>query len=263
MSLDKGFSPELLKQLTEKHFNESSKNVIGVLYGYKQKSNVLTNNLSLVFFVKEKKPIYEIPESELIPKEINFNGQTFITDVQESNYQLLSCLSDNFNCDNLNVPNRGQILPLEGGISISNSIQAFAPGTGTMGLLAIDLDSYSLVGISNNHVLVGDSAFYTKYRDVNGIATNIFGNQIVQPGFADRAPRDVIGVVKKYDPIRAYPELNYTDSAALAIDDSSIIDYVRSFKQYDLNSLSGPFDFATTEEIDRLLSIDYNSTKMK
>ena len=25
MSLDKGFSPELLKQLTEKHFNESSK----------------------------------------------------------------------------------------------------------------------------------------------------------------------------------------------------------------------------------------------
>jgi hypothetical protein len=54
MSLDKGFSPELLKKLTEKHFNESSENVIGVLYGYKQKSNVLTDNLSLVFFVKEK-----------------------------------------------------------------------------------------------------------------------------------------------------------------------------------------------------------------
>jgi hypothetical protein len=153
-------------------------------------------------------------------------------------------------------------LPLEGGISISNSIQALAPGTGTMGLLAIDLDSYSLVGISNNHVLVGDSAFYTKYRNTNAIATNIFGNEIVQPGYADRAPRDVIGVVKKYDPIRPYPELNYSDSAALAIDDPSIIDFVRSFKQYDLNSLSGPFEFATTEEIDRLLSIDYNTAKI-
>ena len=262
MSLHNGFDPEFLKNLTKVHLNESSENVIGVLYGYKLKSNILTSNLSVIFFVKEKKPISKITPDELIPKEITFDGQTYSTDVQEANFELLSCLSENFNCDNLNPPNRAYILPLQGGVSISNSVQTYSTGTGTLGILAIDLDSYSLVGISNNHVLVGDSAFYTKYRNPNGNATNIYKNGVVQPGYADSGLRDSIGVVKKYDPIRPYPELNYTDSAAIAIDNPDIINFVTSFNQYDLNSLSGPFKFATTYEIDRLLSHEYSSAKI-
>ena len=262
MNLNNGFNPRLLKDITIRHFNESSENVVGVVYGFKLKSNVLTNRLSIIFFVNEKKPISQIPVEELIPNEISYDGQTYATDVQEIKIELLSCLSDNFNCDNLNPPNRAHILPLQGGVSISNSVQTYASGTGTLGLLAIDLDSYSLVGISNNHVLVGDSAFYTKYRNVDGVATNIYKNEVVQPGYADAGLRDSIGVIKKYDPIRPYPELNYTDSAAIAIDNPSIINFVTSFNQYDLNSLSGPFDFATTEEIDRLLTHEYNSVNI-
>ena len=177
MNLNNGFNPRLLKDITIRHFNESSENVVGVVYGFKLKSNVLTNRLSIIFFVNEKKPISQIPVEELIPNEISYDGQTYATDVQEIKIELLSCLSDNFNCDNLNPPNRAHILPLQGGVSISNSVQTYASGTGTLGLLAIDLDSYSLVGISNNHVLVGDSAFYTKYRNVDGVATNIYKNE--------------------------------------------------------------------------------------
>jgi hypothetical protein len=253
MRLNNKFSSESIKKLTLKYFKESSENVISVAYGFKTKSNVITENLSLIFFVKKKKPLNDILESEIIPKEILFEDIVYITDVQESNFVPLSCLSDNFNCDNLNVPNRGEIVPLQGGVSISNSIQTLVPGTGTMGFLAIDLDTYSLVGVSNNHVLVGDSAFYTLYRDADSIATNIYANEVVQPGFADYGPRSVIGVVKKYDPIKPFPNVNFTDSAVITIDDSNIINYVTSFKQYDLNSLSGPFDFATTNEIDEIL----------
>ena len=253
MRLDNKFNSESIKKLTLKYFKETPEDIISVAYGFKTKSNVITNDLSLIFFVKKKKKLSDIPEGEIIPKEISFEDNVYITDVQESNFVPLSCLSDNFNCDNLNVPNRGETIPLQGGVSISNTIQELVPGTGTLGFLAIDLDTYSLVGVSNNHVLVGDSAFYTKYRDTNSIATNIFSNEVVQPGYADYGPRSVIGTVKKYDPIKPFPEVNFTDSAILTIDGPTIINYVTSFKQYDLNSLSGPFDFATTNEIDEII----------
>jgi len=54
MRLNNKFSSESIKKLTLKYFKESSENVISVAYGFKTKSNVITENLSLIFFVKRK-----------------------------------------------------------------------------------------------------------------------------------------------------------------------------------------------------------------
>ena len=126
MKLDNKFNSESIKKLTLKYFKETPEDIISVAYGFKTKSNVITNDLSLIFFVKKKKKLSDIPDGEIIPKEISFEDNVYITDVQESNFIPLSCLSDNFNCDNLNVPNRGETIPLQGGVSISNTIQAIS-----------------------------------------------------------------------------------------------------------------------------------------
>ena len=47
---------------------EISSNIENICLGKKIKDGIVTNDLSVVYVVKEKKDLSEIPESELIPQ---------------------------------------------------------------------------------------------------------------------------------------------------------------------------------------------------
>ena len=82
---------EDLRKLVEKYYDETPEDVVGVTFMKKMKDGKLTNEDAIVFTVKKKKPIEEIPEGELLPEVINFNGTELKTDVIEGSYQLLGC----------------------------------------------------------------------------------------------------------------------------------------------------------------------------
>lgn len=244
-----------------KHFHESTPdNVVGVGYGYKYVDGKRTEDLGLVFTVKKKLPLDQIPTDERIPKEIVFSGVTLRTDVREGYYEKLqeTCPSEFYNWENTPPPNRQRQRPLKGGCSTTNGTDVLTRGyVGTLGFIAIDNDTGSLVAISNNHVWVG-LGFIGSVRNPNapGEPSNTYNDVVVQPHPADGGgslSSNRIGVVKKYVPwIRENQGYNYADACASTLD-SSVVDLSSSFLQVGLTGVTQPLPFATSQEIDGLL----------
>lgn len=244
---------------------ESTPDYVGVGFGIKSINKEYTGEHVIVFTVEKKRPIEEIPEGELLPKEINIDGVTYKTDVVETGkIELLSCSTDVLNnCYNWSTPfnyegniyggntppgNRGFIRPLKGGISITSQNQLGK--VGTLGFIAVDNEKNALVGVTNNHVVVGN-AFYTALR--NNSPVNEYQDSYYQPGEAgfQGNPTYIVGEVVRYVPIHANV-FNQVDGALVTIDSSTVTN-AESFKQYGIN-YNTSIPFATTAEIDSLLS---------
>lgn len=244
---------------------ESTPDYVGVGFGIKSTNKERTGEHTVVFTVEKKRPIEEIPEDELLPKEIEIEGVVYKTDVVEiGKVETFACSTTVLNdCYNWSLPfvyegniyggntppgNRGFIRPLKGGISITSQNQLGK--VGTLGFIAVDNDKNALVGVTNNHVVVGN-AFYTALRNASPV--NEYQDSYYQPGEAgfQGNPTYVVGEVVRYAPIyvNAY---NQVDGALVTIASSSVTN-VESFKQYGIN-YNTPMPFATTIEIDSLLS---------
>lgn len=118
-------------------------NVIGVGYGYKQKGNQRTSQLSLVVVVTNKVPESELPPGDIIPKE--FKGVK--TDV------ILS-----FDDIPLSCKNTRHYDPIIGGITISIDNSGLEEGEGTLGCFGTingNTSRDNIVLLSNAHVLSG------------------------------------------------------------------------------------------------------------
>jgi hypothetical protein len=254
---------------TLKHFHESTDdNVIGVTYGYKTVNGELTDEQSIIFTVKEKKPKEQLTKNQLLPKEIVVDNKVIPTDVIQGSYKLLGisdCDAAFYTWRSTPPTNRDEQRPLDCGISIANwdnaglqkiegiwyPMNAF---TGTMGLLAIDNENGSLVGVTNNHVIVYDAFICLDRSDAGGdvsMVNNVKGNNVTQPNESGTYGLSYsIGHVKRYYPIR---ELVYNeiDTALLTIDAEADINYSTSFHQHLLTASSYPW--ATTFEIESLL----------
>jgi len=248
---------KLLSELTLKYFEETSENIIGVGYGYKTTNNLVTDEKSLIFKVKKKLNISDIPENEQIPSIINFSGNTFKTDVIECEIKFLEeCPSDFYSWQTTNPNNRNKIRPLQGGISLTNYTASNGSWVGTLGFLAIDNETNSLVGVSNNHVLVED-AFITSDRNPRLQLSNILNNVATQPNEpTDKGLQNSIGFIKKYYPLR-FDGYNNSDVALTTINESDI-SYSESYLQLGLTGWTEPLEFATTQEIDDLLYLNPN-----
>jgi hypothetical protein len=244
---------------------ESTPDYVGVGFGIKSTNKERTGEHAVVFTVEKKRPIEEIPEDELLPKEIEIEGVVYKTDVVEiGKIETFSCSSTTLNnCYNWSTPfdyegviyggntppgNRGFIRPLKGGISITSQNQLGK--VGTLGFIAVDNAKDALVGVTNNHVVVGN-AFYTALR--NSSPVNEYQDSYYQPGEAgfQGNPTYVVGEVVRYVPIHANV-YNQVDGALVTIASSSVTN-AESFKQYGIN-YSTVMPFATTAEIDSLLS---------
>ena len=60
---------EDLKQLTKEQTSNTNNNIVSVGYGYTEVGGKITNELGLVYTVKEKKPLDEILEEDRIPSD--------------------------------------------------------------------------------------------------------------------------------------------------------------------------------------------------
>jgi hypothetical protein len=246
---------ELLKTIEEYHQNTDD-NIIGVGYGYKSVNGILTDEKSIVFSVKEKIPKDQLTEDQLLPNEININDQFIKTDVVQKDFKLLGCDPKFYIWSGTTISNKNIFRPLKGGISASN-ITSMPNSTGTLGFIAKDNDTNSLVGVSNNHVFI-DDAFICSERSSTSIISNIKNNIVTQPheSISDNHP---IGVVKKYYPISSYG-YNYVDVALTTINSGDTFSNNTSYK-YEGLSFTNPLPFATTEEINNILipgSSSYN-----
>lgn len=251
---------EILK-VTQNYYENTDDNIIGVGYGYKTINGVLTNEKSIVFTVKEKLPIEQLTKDQILPKSINVNNEIIFTDVVKGNYKLMYnysfCNNDFYNwrtvpCSTqtflgIKPNNRNSFRPLKCGVSTTN-YTSLSGYVGTLGFLAKDNETNSLVGVTNNHVLVND-AFICSERDANGYKSNIKDDIVVQAHPFDSGGGGNIGVVKKYYPITDN-SYNYVDVALTTIN-SSVVDST-SYQQVGLVPTTLPF--ASTSEINNLLS---------
>jgi hypothetical protein len=244
---------EDLLKLTEEYHTKTDDNVIGVGYGYKTVNGILTDEKSIVFTVKEKLPIEQLTKEQLLPKSINLNNETISTDVVKGDFKLIGCDPNFQNWQTTPPSTRDKFRPLKGGVSTTNytSLSGFV---GTLGFLAKDNDTNSLVGVTNNHVLI-DDAFLCSERNQNSVISNIKNDSVVQPHPTDgsyfgHGGINPIGVVKKYYPLQSPPIYNYVDVALTTIS-NSVADST-SYQQVGLVPTTLPF--ASTSEINNLLS---------
>lgn len=256
---------EPIKQKIEDLF-QSTPDYVGVGWGHKISKDQFIEERTIVFRVPKKLPLSEIPEEEHLPLTVEVDGVTYNTDVVEiGDVVPLACPQTTLNTcytwtwfpfqltaggpiypiGNIPPGNRGVIRPMKGGISITSANNATK--VGTLGFLAVDNAKNALVGVTNNHVVVG-TAFYTNYRNVTN--SNEYQDQYYQPGEVGPNPNYMVGEVVRYVPIVPQPSLNQVDGALVTIDPSKVTN-AESFKQYGTSILT-PMPFATTLEIDQL-----------
>lgn len=233
-----------------------SSNIDNVCLGKKIKDGKVTNELSVVYVVNEKKPLNEIPESELIPKSVRIDENTFNTDVIEKFVvSINSCPSDfNNECVFSPVPNRSYIRPLEGGMSIRKT----SDGIGTLGFFAKHTPTGAIVGVSNAHVLRKYPLSVNNWCDDPDCITNYntLSEYIYQPGESSSYETEQykIGRVMYSYPLGTSSSENKVDVAILAVNESDVSNF-DSYKQYGL-TMNQPPQFATTEEINSIIIDD-------
>jgi hypothetical protein len=252
-------------------YNSTPDYVHSVSVGNKIKGGIETDDISIVFFVYKKLPLEEIPESEKIPTTIEINGKTYKTDVIEnSGFKTMLCYASN---DPKITFLQSRQRPLSGGLEVTDFFRwveeepnIFQPRAGTLGLIAVDNIDNTLVGLSNNHVIIFD-AFNSSERDPTGEIFNIrdnrdFNSQFGSSGFNESIPPSVlqcganfpnfdtdnIGRQKRYYPF-SKTNPNYMD-AGLCLIRKEFVDLNSASQALLSDTFAMPF--ATTAEIDSL-----------
>ena len=254
-------SLELTQEIKDKIREQVLQNphVTSVGYGYKVSGGVNTGEPAIVFGVQTKKPISEIAEEEILPSSLDINGASVKTDVKEvGGVELLTCNTGcGQNAGSGSVANRTYTRPVKGGLSITSLNNSNT--VGTFGLIVKDVATGALVGLTNNHVTIGD-AFYTSQRDLSGLIKNEYSpvDDIYQDAeYAGVPPAtNIIGRSLRYVPIYAQSSglTNSVDAAIFSIDVTAL-DATQSWKQVGLDSVVvDHLPFATTGEIDTLLA---------
>jgi len=234
-----------------KEIREKYPNVVTIGYGPKVTGGIQTSQISFVIGVKEKKKLSELTPEEIIPSSFWIDNVEILTDVKPvDNIQRVVCPSQ---CTvNSNTGSRLVQRPIKGGLQIGSDHNCF-PGAcyiGTLGFIAVDYVSNCLVGVTNSHVtntdLGGESRRYTSTWSNSQPTYNGFNKRVGQPSPGG----DYIGQLVRYVPTLSYN--NKVDGALIALS-GSVVDFNESFKQFGL-SYNSPMEFATTSEIDNLLS---------
>lgn len=146
---------------------------------------------------------------------------------------------------------RAKHRPLKGGTS---SIY-YKGSAATLGLIVSDGTDGSPVLLSNNHVYAA-----SQFAGTDASAYGNYGNALplstIQPSKSDGGDpsTDIVGKFKRVVPLKATGS-NFIDAAISTFHNTDISDSVLNFNQ------SGPYEFATTDEIDSLL--DVNSPNFK
>jgi hypothetical protein len=231
----------------------STPNVKSVAYGYKFIGGEQTNELCIMFGIEEKKPLTELSNEEILPNKITIGENTLRTDVYEIG--IASPLACNASCAQVAGPssaaNRAYTRPLKGGLSITSTNEATY--VGTMGFIGVHTDTQTLVGVTANHVTISDS-FYTSDRNLFGTIQNEYSpiDYVYQNGETGANPAYTVGKSLRYVPI-SKNNVNYVDGAIFSLS-AADIDLATSFKTVGYEDYNIPLPFASTAEINNLLT---------
>jgi hypothetical protein len=241
-----------LEEIVDKLLEETPDNIIGVGYGYKSTNGLYTEKKSIVFNVLKKTPLNELSQNDIIPDEIEIDGEVFNTDVVESQINFLNnCPTEFSQFLNTPPPNRNKYRPLQGGISLTN-FSDLSNSVGTLGFLAVDNETNSLVGVTNNHVVIAD-AFINSQKNTALSVSSTENDKSIQPGEPNSGGLDnTIGIVKRYKPIYQPPITNLADVALTTINQNDVTNL--SYRIAGLTGWTQPLQFATTSEIDSLFT---------
>jgi hypothetical protein len=208
-TLEKRLSDELRAEL------ERYPNVTGTAVGPKQTNGEgMTDELSVIVFVSEKVEEDDLDDDDVIPSEVEVDGQTYKTDVQYfGEAELLAAMSETAHLEGAateaaepaSVPDslsrREKWRPASAGVSVGHP-QTTA---GTLGSPPLKTSSGKLVFLTNSHIAAA-----------SGQATA--GDAIMQPGRVDggQLPRDEIGTLVDFSSFET-ATVNTTDSALVEI----------------------------------------------
>ena len=238
----------------------SSDNCTSIGFGFKEVNGELTDERALIFRLKEKKPIADLLPSEIVPKTITVGNETLQTDVCQGEDRFVAyeaCPSSFYSWSSNSSLNptgsttpsqQSEIRPIKGGLQVRNQTKGWV---GTMGFVAVDNETNSIVGVTNAHVMT--EIFFRANESGRGVE-NVYGDDIGQPS---SSVSQQVGVTKRYVPVQgnASGGINYVDGALFTLDSSSI-NTSQSYQYYGL-SFTGAPEFATTEEIDDLINNNY------
>ena len=209
---------EFLEDLIKDLF-EATPEDVSVGYGFISKNGITTDEVGIIFSVTEKKPLSKLENHEILPKSLDLGANGIIKcDVAHvGRIELLQC-NTNFPITNsqatacesflLTPPiNRSLTRPLKGGLSITATRKLGS--VGTMGAIVLDKHTNALVGLTNNHVVIGN-AIRSESQNTNPYLGNTFPitnefnptNFTYQPGETNAPPASTkIGQVVRYVPI--------------------------------------------------------------
>ena len=165
--------PKIVKQAVIAHKQKilAKPNVVGLGVGYKKVAGRMTDELSVVVMVRDKKPPAGLLGEEKVPKIVN----GIKTDViQVGEIKALQKLNERWR-------------PAPGGVSIGH----YQTSAGTFGCVVNDRESGELMILSNNHVLANSNNAQ-------------IGDPILQPGPADGGiiEEDIIAFLERFIPIQ-------------------------------------------------------------
>lgn len=202
---------------------EAYPNVTGTGIGPKQRAGDIDRETeSVIVFVKQKVPEADLNDSDVIPKELEVEGETYETDVQETGEIKALELELTAPEAPMELEERGQAeikeipaslsrtrrwRPAPAGVSVGHpNVTA-----GTLGTQPLRTEGDNLVFLTNSHV-AADSGSASR------------GDTVLQPGPYDggSAPDDQIGSLLGFNVINAstsapYPK-NRTDSAIVEVE---------------------------------------------
>ena len=240
-----------LKEVISEWFDKTPDYVHSVGYGYKFIDGNKTDTLSITFGLDKKLAISDVPEAELLPKIISVNGVEIATDVIESTKAkyAASCYDYNSNMrygytDFSEINDlRDTQRRLQGGLSIANFAgtmyqtdqnnnpvgtgQYFNYSFGTMGLIVVDNQDNSLVGLTCAHNVVGRNTWEwnrTSYQTETQNAFGIFNNSNTEAHRTYNCIDDVKMPLYGTTRTGIYPQIIYQPGESL---DGSI-DFVNS-----------------------------------
>ena len=234
-------------------FKEAGAGVNYIAYGRKTTNGIPTGELAIIYGVEEKKPLSELSTEEIIPNVITIESTDVKTDVfVMTKAELIACDCNLSSSDGNGAGNRGVVRPLKGGLSITSTNQIGF--IGTFGFIAKHTESETIVGVSNNHVLIQD-AFYTDER--NSITSNLYKNEydpidnVYQNGEIPVVSADIIGKVLRYVPITALSP-NQVDCSIFSINEIDVD--ATSVMQFGEDTYTASLPFADATELDNLLT---------
>jgi len=230
---------------------------VGVGFGTKYIHGIDTKEECFFFTVPWKRPLSDLDVQDLLPYEVEIDGQIYPTDVVETRgtFRLLCGSTTVDNCFGWNqIPpvQQQRIRPVRGGIQMTTFNNRTS--VGTLGFLALDVETGAIVGVTNNHVAIAN-AFYASVRTQpitmfqNESSDNAYQN--LWSSNPTLANSNDIGDVVRYVPM-VKSGFNQVDGALISINQGDF-DPSISWQQYGLTGITSPLNFATTAEINTLV----------